>query len=82
MEALLCVRASATLADTAALMRKLKVRAEPLHPGVKDAALARWHVLRGDPADLAAAVQALAAHAAVEAAYIKPEGEAPGGLPP
>lgn len=77
----MCLRASATLADTAALLRKHKVRAEPLHPGVKDAALARWYVLRGGATQLAAAVQALAAHAAVDAAYVKPEGEAPDGQP-
>ena len=77
----MCLRASATLADTAALMRKHKVRAERLHPGVQDAALARWYVLHGDSANLPAAVRALAAHPAVDAAYIKPDGEAPGGQP-
>lgn len=77
----MCLRESATLADTAALMRKLKVRAKPMHPGVKDAALVRWYSLSGSAADLAAAVQALQAHPAVDAALLKPEGEAPGDLP-
>ena len=79
MEAVISLRAGATLAQIDAVLRQHRVRARPMHPGVADAALAAWYVLEG-PGDAAlqAAIQALQTHPAVDAAIIKPAGEAPG----
>lgn len=78
MEAVMCLKAGARLVDVSALMRHHHVQAQAMHPGVADEALARWYVLAG-PSDsvLAAAVHALQVHPAVDAALIKPAGEAP-----
>ncbi len=78
MEAVMCLRAGAKLAQVRALLRHHQVQAQAMHPGVADEALALWYVLSG-PSDeaLAGAVKALQAHPAVDAALIKPAGEAP-----
>lgn len=78
MEAVICLRPGATLAEIRAVMRRHGVSAHAMHPGVADETLARWYGLDG-PSDaaLAAAIQALQSHPAVDAAMIKPEGEPP-----
>ena len=79
MEAVISLRDGATLAQIDAVLRQHRVRARPMHPGVADAALAAWYVLDG-PSDAAlqATIGALQRHLAVDAAMIKPAGEAPG----
>ena len=79
MEAVISLRAGAKLAQIDAVLRRHHVRAQAMHPGVTDAALAAWYVLQG-PGDAAlqAAIRALQRHPAVDAAMIKPAGEAPG----
>ena len=79
MEAVISLRAGATLAQIDAVLRRHRVHARPMHPDVTDAGLAAWYALEGSgDAALQAAVQALQAHPAVDAAMIKPGGEAPG----
>lgn len=79
MEAVFCLRPGAKLSATQDLMREHGVEAHAMHPGVADQALSRWYRLSG-PSDtaLAAAIAALQAHPAVDAALLKPEGEPPG----
>ena len=79
MDALMCLRAGATIDETRPLLRRHHVRAVPMHPGTQDRSLALWFALSGpDEASLQAAVQALQVHPAVDAAMLKPAGEAPG----
>jgi hypothetical protein len=59
------------------ILRRLNAQLEPLHPGNDDPTLAayfRVHPVAGDPQ---AIVQRLLRSKAVEAAYVKPAGEAP-----
>jgi hypothetical protein len=79
MEAVICLRPGAKLAETQAVLRRHGVTAEAMHPGVADELLSRWYVLNGpDDAALAAAIEALQSHPAVDAALLKPAGEPPG----
>jgi len=79
MDAVMCLRPGATIKQTQALLKRHKVQASPMHPGVDDAAMSLWYVLSG-PGDTAlrAVVTALQSHPAVDAAMLKPAGEAPG----
>ena len=78
MEAVMCLRSGVRLVDTLPLLRRFGVKAVAMHPGVNDPALALWHVLTGpDEQRLRQAVAALQSHPGVDAALIKPSGEAP-----
>jgi len=78
MNASLQLMAGVGLKSVAAVLRRCGARAEAMHPGVRDAELARWYTVSADSAEaLAEAVQALQATPGVAAAYLKPEGAAP-----
>lgn len=79
MDASLQLKPGVALQAVASLLRRHGARAEAMHPGVRDADLACWYTVQADSAEaLATAVQALQAAPGVAAAYLKPEGEAPG----
>jgi hypothetical protein len=60
------------------ILDKYKARLVPLHPGVESPALSRHYALRLPAgADLHGALADLRSHASVDAAYVKPGGEAP-----
>ncbi len=69
---MLCLRPGFGLGAVAALLQRHGVRAEPMHPGSRDALLAVWFALHGTDAALAAALPALQRHEAVDAAYLSP----------
>lgn len=78
MDASLQLMPGVALKAVATVLHRHGVRAEAMHPGVRDADMARWYTLRADSAEaLATAVQALLAAPGVAAAYLKPEGEPP-----
>lgn len=78
MEAVMCLRRGVRLVDMLPLLRRFGVQAVAMHPGVDDPALALWHVLNGpDEQSLRQAVAALQSHPGVDAALVKPSGEAP-----
>jgi hypothetical protein len=82
MEAVMCLRPGVALAAVADVLARHRVRAEPMHPGATDPLLAPWYALHApSSAALLAVVQALQQHPGVDAAYARPEGEAPGDLP-
>lgn len=78
MEASLCLLSGIPLTQVQPVLQLHSVKAAAMHPGVRDATLTRWFVLTAsDEASLSAAVTELQGHPGVEAAYIKPAGEAP-----
>ena len=80
MDASLLLHDGHSIHELQGLLQHWRVQARPMHPGSGDAALALWFTLAPAPgANLAGALAALLAHPAVDAAYAKPEGEAPGG---
>jgi hypothetical protein len=79
MEAVFQLRDGVAPSAVKDVLSRHHAKASPMHPGVADAAMARWYSLTAsDPAALERAVRALQSHAGVEAAYLKPEGEPPG----
>jgi hypothetical protein len=78
MYAVMLVVQGETLARFDTLLKEHKATAQPMHPGVVDETLARWHTLHASsPAALEALVRVLQAHPLVEAAYLKSYGETP-----
>lgn len=79
MEAVICLRPGQTISAVGDVLKRHGVTAARMHPGVADEAMARWYLLGGgSSAKRAAAIEALQAHPAVDAALLKPAGEAPG----
>lgn len=78
MKAVMSLRPGAELAQTMALLRRHGAQARALHPGTTDAGLAAWFEVSGpDPSELAAVIEALQHHPAVDSALLKPDDEAP-----
>jgi len=81
MDAVLLLNQGFELAAVKAALSAAGARASPMHPGIQDETLARYFELSLDAADGPAADAVLARlreHPAVDAAYLKPAGEAPG----
>jgi hypothetical protein len=78
MEAVFCLRPGKTISAVGDVLRNHGVAAARMHPGVADASMAQWYLLSGgSDAEQAAAIATLQSHPAVDAALLKPAGEAP-----